>query len=275
MSIVKYLFPGGRTKAFTLSYDDGVAQDIRLVEIFNKHNLKATFNINSGIQNESSFWINEGIRIHRMNQNEILPLYKGHEVAVHSRTHPSLIELPSGEVIKEIHEDRKQLEKWFGYPVRGMAYPYGTYNEPVIKLLDTLGIEYSRTVNQHERFDLPQRFLEWHPTCHHANPKLMELAEKFISSSFDSLSLFYVWGHSYEFDVMDNWEVIEKFSKKISNQMDIWYATNIEIVDYLKALKNLKLSAEGDIAYNPTAFSLWVSKDGDPVEIKSGATIKL
>ena len=36
----------GMKKALTFSYDDGVTQDIRLIEIFNKYNLKATFNLN-------------------------------------------------------------------------------------------------------------------------------------------------------------------------------------------------------------------------------------
>ena len=34
-------------KALTFSYDDGVEQDRRLVELFNKNNLKCTFNLNS------------------------------------------------------------------------------------------------------------------------------------------------------------------------------------------------------------------------------------
>ena len=40
-------FPGGRAKALTLSYDDGVVQDIRLIDIMRRHGLKGTFNINS------------------------------------------------------------------------------------------------------------------------------------------------------------------------------------------------------------------------------------
>ena len=42
-------FPEGRLKAVTFSYDDGVRQDERLIEIFDKYGVKGTFNINSGI----------------------------------------------------------------------------------------------------------------------------------------------------------------------------------------------------------------------------------
>ena len=38
----------GKSKVLTLSYDDGVVQDIRFIEILDKYGLKGTFNINTG-----------------------------------------------------------------------------------------------------------------------------------------------------------------------------------------------------------------------------------
>jgi len=275
MNIVRHLFPGGKKKVLTLSYDDGVGQDIRLIEIFNKYGLKSTFNLNSGLQSESNTSVKKGKLIKRINQSQIVELYRGHEVAVHGCKHHHLENLPREDIIQEILEDRKQLEKWFGYILRGMAYPYGTYNKLVLEVLTTLGIEYSRTVKGNENFDLPENFLEWNPTCHHGNPKFMNITKKFIETEFSDLSLFYVWGHSYEFDIEENWELIEGFSKLISNRSDIWYATNIEIIDYMKALKNLKVSAENTIVYNPSSSSLWISINDDAIEIKGGEAIKV
>jgi peptidoglycan-N-acetylglucosamine deacetylase len=270
MKKITHLWPEGTRKALTLSYDDGVCQDIRLVETFNKYKLKATFNLNSGIQTENNFWINKGKLIKRMDIDVIEKLYRGHEVAVHSLTHPHLEDMPKELLITEIAEDRKNLERVFGYPVRGMAYPFGTYNDTVIDVLKVCGIEYSRTVKQHERFGLPANYLEWHPTCHHKNPKLMELTKAFIENNFGAMSLFYVWGHSYEFDVDENWEVIEEFCQTVGNKEDIWYATNIEIVDYMNALKNLRFSAECSMVYNPSALSVWISVDGKETMVKPG-----
>lgn len=267
------LWPGGTTKALTLSYDDSVCQDKRLVQIFNKYKLRATFNLNSGIQDESNQWINHGIVIKRINVDEIKELYRGHEVAVHSLNHLHLEDLSRGLVIKEIFEDRKNLEKTFGYMVRGMAYPFGTYNGTVLEVVKTCGIEYSRTAREHEGFSLPENYLEWCPTCHHKNSKLMDLAKAFINTQFESQSLFYIWGHSYEFDVDDNWKLIEEFAQVVSNRKDIWYATNIEIVDYLNALKNLKYSADYSMAYNQSTFAVWINVDGQNIIIKSGETV--
>lgn len=275
LKMIKYLYPKGLKKALTLSYDDGIQQDKKLVPIFNKYNLKATFNLNSGIQNENSTWSMNGQKIYRINHEEIKQLYKGHEVAVHSLTHPFLNKIPTEMIINEIFEDRKNLENLFGYPIRGMAYPYGAYNAKVIEVMKICGIEYSRTVNQHEEFILPENYLEWDPTCHHDNPKLMNLTKSFIDLNDDKLSIFYVWGHSYEFDLNNNWSLIEEFSHIISNKSDIWYATNIEIIDYLNAIKNVKFSADCSIVYNPNCMSVWLKVDEKTLEILAGKTVKL
>ena len=112
----------GKSKVLTLSYDDGVVQDIRLMEILNKHGIKATFNINTGM------YIPEDTvreRFHgRMKRSEAQKLYinSGHEVAVHGLTHPFLNKLKPEEIVTEILEDRKNIEQQYGVIARGMAY---------------------------------------------------------------------------------------------------------------------------------------------------------
>ena len=87
--------------------------------------------------------------------------------------------------------------------------------------------------------------------------------------------MFYLWGHSYEFERDDNWNIIEKFSKKIENKSDIWYATNIEIVDYLDAVNRVQVSVDGDFAFNPSSMSVWLEVDKKMVELKGGITTEL
>lgn len=272
---IKKIFPKGKRKAFTLSYDDGITQDKRLVEIFNKYNLKATFNLNAGLQSEIGSFKLKDLLIKRMNAEDILDLYKGHEIANHGLTHLSLTDIPKKLVIKEILEDRQVHEEMFGVLVRGMAYPYGTYNNTVLEVLKLLEIAYSRTVNNSGRFDLPKNYLEWNPTAHHKDPHLMEIAERFVKGEFNGLGIFYLWGHSYEFDLDNNWQVIERLCKYISNREDIWYATNIEIVDYLEALDRLKYSASLTFVHNPSAISTWIEYNGVKLEIEAGETKRL
>lgn len=270
------LFPGGKPKALTLSYDDAVTQDGRLVEILNRHGIKCTFNLNAGLIGDGHTWTSKGVTIGRLKEEEAVGLYGGHEVAVHSYTHPHLEQLPKERVIAEIYEDRKALEGRFRYPVRGMAYPYGTYNQQVIEVLRGLGLEYARTVNSHGTFRLPENFLEWDPTCHHADPRTMDLAKNFLDADETTgPHLFYLWGHSYEFDIHDNWALIEDFCGIMAHRPELWYATNIEIVDYLNAVRNLRFSLDGSSVYNPSGMSVWLSLSGKTVEAGRGEITEL
>jgi peptidoglycan-N-acetylglucosamine deacetylase len=265
MNIKFDLFPGGKTKALTMSYDDGQIFDRRLVEIFNKYEIRGTFHLNSGTFGRDPF----------ISAAEVAELYKGHEVSAHTKTHPFLDCIPVEAMVEEIIEDRKNLEALVGYPIKGMSYPYGVYNQRIIDMLPALGIEYSRTVVSHHDFRMPEDFLAWPATCHHED-KLMELGQKFLDYQYKGkLKLMYVWGHSFEFDRNNNWDLIEDFCKLVSGNGDIWYATNIEIMRYIKALKALVFSAKGDIAHNPSAMAVWINVNDKAVEIKGGETIKL
>ncbi|MEI7027064.1 polysaccharide deacetylase family protein [Paenibacillus sp. y28] len=261
-------YPEGKHKALTMSYDDGVEADVRLVDIFNRNGIKGTFHINSGMFGTL------GAR-QRLTEEEAVALYKGHEVSAHTLTHPTIARSPREQLIHEIFEDRKNLERLFGYTVRGMSYPNGSYTSQIKDLLPHLGIEYSRVVETTGGFGLPDDWLEWKGTCHH-NRNLMQHAEAFAGlDKTQYLYLMYVWGHSYEFDNDNNWELMEQFCEFIGGRNDIWYATNIEIVDYVKSYSRLRFSAAQDFVYNPNAHSLWLSVDGDIVEVKGGTQVQL
>ena len=271
-------FPGGKAKALTLSYDDGVEQDIRLIEILDKYGIKATFNINSGSYSPEGQQFAPGKIHRRLSYSRVTDLYNknGHEVAVHAYTHPFLEQLSSPVVAYEIIKDRENLEAQFGCVVRGMAYPYGTYNDMVVEVLRECGIAYSRTTKTTEKFTVPTDWLRLDPTCHHKNPRLMELAEKFVTDEPNRApELFYLWGHSYEFEEADNWNVIEEFAAYIGGKEDIWYANNIDIYDYVKAYESLIYSVDASLVTNPSAKTVWVQRNKVIYEIAPGETKKL
>lgn len=265
MHTIYSCFPGGKHKVLTMSYDDGKAADRRLVEIFNRHGIKGTFHLNAGLLGTGD----------RIPADEIKALYSGHEVAAHTMTHPTIARCPKEQVVQQLMEDRKGLEKIVGYTVRGLSYPNGSYNSRIKEMLPHLGIEYSRIVGSSRGFSLPEDLFAWESTCHH-NHDLLKLAETFAGlNKKQYLYMMYVWGHSYEFDNDNNWDLMEEFCAYIGNREDIWYGTNIEIVDYLKVLDNLKFSAEGNFVYNPSVQSAWISVDGNIVEIKGGQQVLL
>jgi peptidoglycan/xylan/chitin deacetylase (PgdA/CDA1 family) len=220
------MFPDGKLKALTLSYDDGVEQDRKLVEILNRYGIKAAFNLNSGIQSGSSRWQNREVSIRRMNTASLPELYRGHEIAVHSLTHPHLENMDEETVINELEQDKLNLERIFNTKVYGMAYPFGTFNDTVIEAVRRCGFLYARGVKSTRGFDIPGDLLTYQPTAKHTDPDLMKLAEAFITLKPEKPQVFYLWGHSYEFDVDNNWQVIEDFCRLISGKEDIYYATN-------------------------------------------------
>ena len=176
-------FPGGKDKALTLSYDDGVQTDEKLIRIMKAHGLKGTFNINSGMYAPEGTIHPKGAYHRRMSKNEAIALYSksAMEVAAQSLTHPFLEQLTPGACCYEVMADRKNLEDDFGTIVRGMAYPYGTYNDEVVKCLQQCGIAYARTVFSTYDFQIPTNWLEMPATCHHNDPKLGELTDKFLN----------------------------------------------------------------------------------------------
>ena len=270
-------FKDGKEKAVTFSYDDGVHQDKRLVQIMDKYGIKGTFNISSVKIGKT------GSASRAMSTQEIVDTYTkaGHEVAIHGHTHPYLEALDSGHCVFEVIENRRVLESILGTIVKGCAYPFGTYSDEVVDILKKCGIKYSRTVESTHRFDVPTDWLRMPATCHHNDEKLFELADEFLNPKMIRKPLlFYLWGHSYEFDNDNNWDRIEKFCELIGGHEDVWYATNIEICEYVEAYKSLEVSADGTRIYNPTLTDVWMYdnsvggfKNGKIYCIKSGETV--
>lgn len=270
MTLFVIRFPEGKPKALTFSYDDGVKQDVRLVEIFKQHGLVGTFNVNSGLLGIDN----------RMSAEEIKNLYipAGQELACHSIHHPFLEKLPDSLAVFETLVDRENLEKLSGEIIQGMAYPYGTYTEDTIRCLKMANIKYCRTVKPTLSFDIPQNWLALDPTCHHNHEQLFPLADKFVNQTPSAREhgwLFYVWGHSYEFRDRDNWDRIEEFAAQVSGKSDVWYATNMQIYRYVQAFRSLEFAANGSLVYNPTACDVWFSAAGKDYHVPAGKTITI
>ncbi len=283
MRTVFMRYPNGRAKAVTFSYDDGVVQDKRLAELFDRYGMKGTFNFNCSYHRSFNYTKEE--------INEYF-LSKGHEIAVHGEHHRANGNTRPIEGIRDVLGCRLELEDRCDRIIRGMAYPdtgitqmgnFGSY-EKIKHYLVELDIAYARTLGgDNDSFMLPQDFHAWMPSAHHDNPKIMEYIDAFLSLDISTKvwharrcpRLLYIWGHSYEFDRKNNWEHIEAICQRLANNDEIWYATNIEIYDYVQAYKSLVYSADGHRIFNPTLLTLWLDVDGVVYSIPSGETILL
>ncbi|MDF2921515.1 MAG: putative xylanase/chitin deacetylase [Paenibacillaceae bacterium] len=226
----------GKMKAVTFSYDDGVTQDKRLVELFNRYGLKATFNLNSELLGLNGCLVREGKTVSHIKNppSEIKEIYRGHEIAAHTLTHPNLTQSDEAEIIRQVEEDRKNLGVLAGYDIAGMAYPCGGVNndDRVAEIIRKhTRIQYCRTITSSHSFDIQQNLYRFNPTVYHVEwDMLFTLAEDFIRLNPDEPKIFYIWGHSYEFDVQETWERFEQFCKLIGSRDDIFYGTNRDIL---------------------------------------------
>lgn len=262
---IEFLYPEGRSKALTFSYDDGQIFDRKLIEIFNHFKVKGTFHLNSGILNEGGF----------VTKEEVKKLYRGHEVSCHGVEHKYLRHISYTQFIKEIWEDRKNLEQITGELVLGMSYAFGEYSDEIVQKLKSLGMRYARTVKATQSFAIPDDLMRWRPSCHH-NDSILEKAEVFLNPpQYMKCPLFYIWGHSFEFQEDKNWSVIEAFCEKIAFKDDIWYATNLEIAEYISAVRKMIFNIEETICLNNSGCSVWLKYEDKIIEAKPGVQVQL
>ena len=228
----------GKRKAVTFSFDDGVTQDVQMIELMNKYGIKGTFNLNSELLGTGMFLSGADFRLchYKIRPEDVRGLYEGHEVAVHTLTHPRLPEIADdSEIIRQVEQDRLNLSELVGYNVQGMAYPCGGVNndDRVAKIIkENTGVKYSRTIKGNECFDLQDNLYRFDPTIHVLKfDRLFELGKEFLNCESDKPQLFYIWGHAYEMDIeTENWARLEEFFKLISNRNDIFYGTNREVL---------------------------------------------
>jgi peptidoglycan/xylan/chitin deacetylase (PgdA/CDA1 family) len=266
-------FPAGKRLAVTTSWDDGRVYDRRLVAAFNQWGLKGTFNLNSS-------------RLHRgapppedskgnLAASEIAALFAGHEVAIHTVTHPWLDRLDGPQIATEVLDDRKALEDLVGYPVRGCAYPFNSYNQRVIEVLRQLGIVYARCGQVSDQCFPPAEPLAWPSSGHMYRPDLLNRWETLYQNQRAWGQVFFVWGHSYEFADRNDWAGLERIFKPLAGKPDVWYCTNIELFDYEAARQRIVIAANRKSAYNPSAISVWLNVDGKSVEVLPGKVTAL
>ena len=279
-------FPEGKHKAVTLSYDDGCRQDIKLSQILNKYSIRCTFNLNSN-------WLGKDENDWHLTKEEIKTyiIDTGHEIALHGAEHRANGNLRPIDGIQDVLNCRLGLEKDFNCIVRGMAYPdsgighfhNGITMEEIASYLKQLDVAYARALGEkNQSFGLPQDWYKWMPTAHHNDPEIFKLIDDFLNYKPENVypairlpKLFYLWGHSYEFDEKNNWDRMEIICQKLGGKEDIWYPTNIELYDYISAYHSLIFSADNSKIYNPTLKKLWFDIDGVLYTINPGETLKI
>ena len=240
----------GYQKFFTMSFDDGLEQDKRIIQILNQYGLKSTFNLNAGLTGAKNRvgrigdvgFLNypegsTGFKTlfksnaqHRIPADEIAQVYAGFEIASHGYKHEALGMIKAEQMEESIRKDIVGLSNLAGYPIVGHAYPGGSSSDKVAACLKKHGVIYAREVWWTSTFAFPDNPLRYRATCMVHDKKLFELADRFVKAEPETDDLlFYIWGHGYEMDFgseLCSWKRFEQFCEKIAGHKDIVYCTN-------------------------------------------------
>lgn len=271
--MLRRLYPGGKDRAFNITYDDGVMQDLRFVELMNRYGLKGTFNLNSELMQTGFAWTHpNGMEVKRLDVDTARWLYRGHEIASHTRTHPYLDQLHGEDLRREIMGDKQALEALLGVEIAGFAVPFDFYSAEIADCARECGFAYARMSEFSHSYTPCRNWHYWKTGFYHIEPGLTEFVEGFLHTS-EELAVCQIVGHSYDLDAENLWGILERIMEQVSRDPRIWSCTNLELVRYLKAMEQAVIRA--DEVYNGSETQLWFRMGEDAVVLNPGETMNL
>lgn len=268
--MIRKLYPGGKAKAFNITYDDGVLQDIPLVSLLNRYGLKGTFNLNSGLMREEFSWTHPtGAVIRRLPPKIAATLYEGHEVASHTVSHPYMEHLSDEELLYQLGQDKADLERLFGREVLGFAVPFDHFSDRIAHCARQCGFAYARTSQERYSYAPPRDYFHWGAGAYHVMPGFWDFVENFFRSE-EELALCQIVGHSYDLDTEHMWDRIEALFRRITEDPSTVSMTHLELVRYLQAMDRAVITDHR--IENPSDQTLWFSKNSHVISLAPGET---
>ncbi len=204
-------------------WDDGIVNDIRLIEILRRHGARASFNLNPGQHGSvrQEVWrYKDTFPVDRLTWKELPSLYEGFTIANHTLNHPWASRIKTEEWRYEVTEGRRRLQDHFGQPVLGFAYPFGDRTEETGSIVADTGHLYARTCGKVTPCFPPRDPMDFAPDCHQSDPLFWTRYEQ---AKQEPGGVFYFWGHSYEFTNEEEWEAFENKVSRITADPDgVW-----------------------------------------------------
>ena len=233
----------------TTSWDDGYPADMRVGELLSKYGATGTFYVPS--RNS------EGRPV--LAARELAQLAKRFEIGGHDVDHVVLPGLSRVEIERQISENKHDLERIIGQPLRGFCYVRGRFDDQVADIVRRIGFEYARTVeNFHatlasDRYRLPTTIqLYPHSTIDYAktfvNGRFSFSRARYLGAALTSRDLasrigkiaqralleggyFHLWGHSWELEKLNLWATLETILGQLAATPGVEFVTNAQAVD--------------------------------------------
>ena len=205
-------------------WDDGVNDDIRLIEILRQYGAKASFNLNPAThQAERSGGFNErwGKTIQRLAKSELQAVYEGFTIANHTMTHPWPLKVSLDTWRHEVFDARKELQDWFQQPIHGFVYPFGQSDDATAAIVREAGHCYGRTTQSATPCVPVEDRMQQPSDCHFHSEQFWDLYD---AAKASGCGVFYFWGHSYELCTEAQWDAFDAKIARIANDPDVTWA---------------------------------------------------
>ena len=178
----------------TITIDDTEVENLKIAKLIKKY----------GLETRTIFFADFKI----FNAKEIIKKESdmGFTIGSHTLTHYGLCELPEPLLKIELKHSKEEIEKLTGKPCKWFAYPYGQYNDKVVKMVEKVGYKYARTCKKVDNgnFELGSFGL---------NGKNFERSKK------SELNICHI--HYYNLEDSGNWDRFENFLKWLKDSEDL------------------------------------------------------
>ncbi len=222
---------------FSMSVDDGHPLDLRMADLLQSHEIKATFYL--PITNQ------EGAPV--LSAASMRELSRSFEVGSHTRSHRFLNTLHGAEAWREIIDGKQQLQDQLGEEVEGFCYPGGRYHHLHKLQVRSAGFRYARTT-QNLRIDLEFPLYEMPTTAQFYPHTRSVFFRNFISQrhwrkrsealsvslasddwlirlqtlldlAIEQRGVFHLWCHSIDIEKLQLWNQLDDFLSRVTRQI--------------------------------------------------------
>ena len=160
----------GKKPIVAITFDDAFVSVLNnAMPVLEKYGFPATICVPVGSLGKAPQWEMENgcldMDEHVMTEGQILKLdRKGFELFSHGVSHIALSHVSDKEISFELSESKKQLEQIVGHEIVGISYPYGAYDNRVIKTAREIGYQLGFTI-QPSSADMAKNDLVIGRTC--------------------------------------------------------------------------------------------------------------
>ena len=143
--LMPYLRGEIKERVFGITFDDGYANNLyNALPILSKHNFTATCYFVSQKLGSTNSWDKDSNAVESplMKRDELLKWHdSGNEVGSHTRHHSKLTSLTIHKAGSEISGSKRDLEQIIGQSVDSFCYPYGSYFDEHIDIVNKSGYQ--------------------------------------------------------------------------------------------------------------------------------------